>query len=181
MEERRRRRRQTPERRLAWSLMGQRLMTPTFRRILVAIDFSPASKVAVSYALSLADRYAGRVHLLYVWAEFVPPQPDLMFWANRHPITHEQMREEAERWMADFVSSEGLAERKNVSSAVTEGVADAVILETAEQMAADVVVMGTHGRTGIPRLLLGSVAEKVVRHAKCPVLTVQAEASTRPA
>jgi nucleotide-binding universal stress UspA family protein len=156
-------------------------MTPTFRSILVAIDFSPASKVAVSCALSLADRYEGTVHLLYVWAEFVPPQPDLMFWANRHPITHDQMHEEAERWMRDFLSSEGLAERNNVSSAVIEGVADAVILETAEQMAADVIVMGTHGRTGIAHLLLGSVAEKVVRHATRPVLTVQAPASAASA
>lgn len=156
-------------------------MTPTFQRILVPIDFSPASEVAVSCALSLADRYVGSVRLLHAWAEFVPPQPDLMFWANRHPITHDQMHEEAERWMRDFVRSQGLAERKNVSSAVIEGVADAIILATAEEMAADLVVMGTHGRTGIPRLLIGSVAEKVVRQATCPVLTVRAPASAAPA
>ena len=152
-------------------------MTPTFHRILVPIDFSPASEVAVSCALSLADRYMGTVHLLHAWAEFVPPQPDLMFWANRHPITHEQMHEEAERWMRDFVRSQGLSEQTFVSSSVIEGLADAVILETAAQMAADVVVMGTHGRTGVPHLLIGSVAEKVVRHAKCPVLTVHAPAA----
>ncbi|HEX7671130.1 MAG TPA: universal stress protein [Polyangiaceae bacterium] len=156
-------------------------MTPTFQRILVPIDFSPASEVAVSCALSLAEKYVGKVHLLYAWAEFVPPQPDLMFWANRHPITHEQMHEEAERWMRDFVSSRGLSEQTIVSSAVTEGVADAVILGTAEAMAADLVVMGTHGRTGVPHLLIGSVAEKVVRLAKCPVLTVHAPASATPA
>ena len=87
------------------------------------------------------------------------------------PPTPEQMEPEWE----DFLSGLQL-EKIDWEKSSTEGQAATAIVHQAEQIKADVIVMGTHGRSGLPYILLGSVAEKVARAASCPVLTVRPEA-----
>ena len=152
-------------------------MLPTFQRILVPVDFSPSSKSAVACALSLAERYQATVHLLHTWELPVPLRPDLMVGSgNVQASLEEHARLESERCMREFLFDMELTARKGISSEVREGTAQSVILGTAEAKQIDLIVMGTHGRTGLSRLMLGSVAEKVVRYAGCPVLTVHAPA-----
>jgi nucleotide-binding universal stress UspA family protein len=102
-------------------------------------------------------------------------RPDLTVWAGEVSATlAEHTRSEAERGMKEFLERCGAAGRAKLTSRVLPGPAYQVIVSAAEEGAFDLIAMGTHGRTGISHLVLGSVAEKVVRHAKCPVLTVRA-------
>lgn len=152
-------------------------MIPIFQRILVPVDFAPSSKSAVACALSLAERYQATVHLLHTWELPVPLRPDLMVGSgNVQASLEEHARLESERCMREFLSDMELTERKGVSSEVRQGITHSAILEIADAKQFDLIVMGTHGRTGLSRLMLGSVAEKIVRYAKCPVLTVHAPA-----
>jgi nucleotide-binding universal stress UspA family protein len=134
--------------------------------ILHPTDFSDRSENAFHLACSLARDYGARLVILHVvvppmvvYGEgVVPPEPDLLLQEandqlNRLPIPQEGIRTERR-----FQEGDSVAE----------------ILRVAQDINADLIVMGTHGRTGLARLLMGSVAEQVVRQASCPVLTVTA-------
>jgi nucleotide-binding universal stress UspA family protein len=150
-------------------------MEPSFSRILVPVDFSPSSKLALEYALSLADRSGGKVDVLHAWEVPAYLRPDLTVWAGEVSATlAEHTRSEAERSMKEFLQRSGASGKANVTSRVLMGPAYNVIVSAADEGGFNLIAMGTHGRTGISHLVLGSVAEKVVRHAKCPVLTVRA-------
>jgi nucleotide-binding universal stress UspA family protein len=153
-------------------------MPAPFRKILVAVDFSPSSRAALGWALSIAERYRVPVHVLHAWDVPAPLRPDLTVWSGDvRTSLEEHTRLESERSMRQFLDDMKLASRSDVTSEVKQGPAHAVILATADAGGFDLVVMGTHGRTGLSHLVLGSVAEKVVRHARCPVLTVRAPVS----
>lgn len=125
----------------------------TIRQILFPTDFSDASRLAGTTAADLARQFGARLHVLHV----VPP------------VTDPTPAPAAVRAIADE-----LARGLSVVTAVASGLVARQIAAYARKNAIDLIVIGTHGRTGVTRALLGSVAEAVVRHAPCRVLTVRA-------
>jgi universal stress protein A len=145
------------------------------RKILCPVDCSEGSKAAVAYASLLAERFDARIELLYAWHVHHHVRPDLSVWMESHgqkPIA-EVVAAEADIAVRQFVASleEPLKARLDVR--LVEGEPAPIIVQTAAQDGCDLIVMGTHGRSGFSHFALGSVAEKVVRHAQCPVLTVR--------
>ena len=147
------------------------LVTRPIKSILVPIDFSEGSRLALSYAAFLAKRFEARIDLLHVWA---PPSfvgADALVQAQGQGLSvGDYGLQRADRAMGEFLCSVDLP--SNVESWVKPGRAASVIVETAADAGHDLIVMGTHGRTGLKHVVLGSVAAKVVRHAGCPVVTV---------
>src|SRR3990172_4627856 len=130
------------------------------REVLFPTDFSDASQPACATAVDLVRHFGARLHLLHV----VPPVTD--------PTTAPaEIR----------ALTAGLPPGLSVGTAITSGLPARQIVEYARRNAIDVVVIGTHGRTGVSRALLGSVAEAVVRRAPCRVLTVPAGLAAVPA
>jgi nucleotide-binding universal stress UspA family protein len=141
------------------------------RAILCPIDFSEYSRHALDHALALARRYDSRITLLYVYA--IPPlaayglEPPLVDALVLTSADRERLRLDMQR----FVESETTGDVP-VDIVIDEGNPTSCILNQADAMPADVLVVGTHGRSGFQRLVLGSVTEKVLRQASCPVLSV---------
>lgn len=142
-------------------------------RILCPIDFSDHSRRALDHAVAVARWYGSTVTVLHVFstafvAAYAPGVPGFeevaLTRADRDKVLKELHR---------FVQAEA-APGVPVEAAIREGVAATAILEQAEEMQADLLVLGTHGRSGFEKLFLGSVADKVLRKAACPVLTVPA-------
>jgi nucleotide-binding universal stress UspA family protein len=144
---------------------------PKIERILCPIDFSEFSEKAYEYAQSLAWHYKATLFLQHVIDSLAPP-----FHRNPFPDSYNEicqaLRAGAERQLQEFAEKhtrEGILPHCSVrDGAVTE-----LVLEFAEAQAVNLIVMGTHGLRGIDRLTLGSVTEKVLRKARCPVLAVR--------
>ena len=141
------------------------------RRILCPIDFSDYSRRALDHAIAIARWYGSTVTALHVFS----PTPVAAYGTSPEvfaPIVLTAV--DRDQLLADtkaFVAAEA-APGITIEAVVREGTTAAEILDQASDMNADLLVMGTHGRSGFERLLLGSVAEKVLRKASCPVLTV---------
>ena len=146
-----------------------------YQRILVPIDGSATSGRALQEAIRLADGKA-QLRLVYVLEEIVPL--DAVGYASiDQAALQEAVRLTGERALADAaekVRQSGAAAETALLEAKEERIAS-VIADAARQWRADLIVIGTHGRSGLIRLLLGSVAEGVVREAPVPVLLVRAE------
>jgi len=125
-------------------------------RILVPIDFSTNSMHALAAALSLTQRFGAELLLLHVVEPVYAAEPN-MASADLTTLLDAQERTADERLGRILVEC---------------GVPAQVIMEVARRTATDLIVIATHGRTGLSRMLIGSVAERVVRRAGCPVLTV---------
>ncbi len=140
------------------------------RTILVATDFSPASNRARDLALSLSTKFGAELHLLNVVAESLPlPDPDGMWIQPDYDIP---MRiEEASRKLAENVAVFEVESRRPIRQTVMVGYPIDVIERYAADQKVDLIVVGTQGHRGLAHFLLGSVAEKIVRLATCPVLT----------
>jgi nucleotide-binding universal stress UspA family protein len=141
------------------------------RTILHPTDFSPSSRHALPHALLLARHFGAELHLLHavVWRG-EDPDPERAFPEPQEILTG--MFDAAESKMAELLAphrDEPLRIREVRERGIYAG---PVILDYAREHDVDLIVIGTHGRRGPQRLLLGSVAEEVVRHARCPVLTV---------
>lgn len=142
------------------------------RRILCPVDFSEPSEQALRYAIDLAQRFGASVKLLHVYQipTYALPDGALLarpdFLAELTTELQKQMDALIRRYNDHGVSLEG---------EVREGIPFQEIDRVAEDEHADMIVMATHGRTGLKHVLLGSVAERVVRTAKVPVLTVRGE------
>jgi nucleotide-binding universal stress UspA family protein len=150
--------------------MGER----GYYRILVAVDFSPASEEAWAHARRLAAQSDGELVLVHV----VPEAPRFVGGPlSRARLAEVQaaLRRWAEERLEQYVEA-ARAEGRRVRVAVRVGVPYEEIVALARDERADLLVIGTRGRTGAPRALLGSVAERVVRLAPCPVLSVRAGA-----
>jgi nucleotide-binding universal stress UspA family protein len=135
------------------------------KTILHQTDYSERSESAFQLACSLARDHGARIVLLHV-----VELPTAVYGAAGGPTTVLQvsMDEEKEGLNRIKVPKDVTVERRLV-----EGEAAHEILRTAEEVSADLIVLGTHGRTGMSRLLFGSVAEQVLRRAQCPVLTIK--------
>jgi nucleotide-binding universal stress UspA family protein len=148
-------------------------MTRTISRILVPTDFSATSDVALDYAMTLALRFGASVHLLHVVEDlFAGGALGSEVYLASVPAMHAELIDDAAARLARVVPA---AEREmvKVTSEVRVGYPAETIREVAESEHVDLIVMGTHGRSGVAHLFLGSVAEKMVRRAPCPVLTVR--------
>jgi nucleotide-binding universal stress UspA family protein len=142
------------------------------KRILVPTDLSEASGRALESAKALADRFGASLHVLTVIPEpFVLPNPG-PWYVPSSPGYLEGLRRDADAHLQALVTS---AEREKfrVELPAVFGEAAAAIVDYATRASIDMIVMGTHGRGGLAHAMLGSVAEKVVRTAPCPVLTVR--------
>ena len=148
----------------------------TLRRILVATDFAESAERALACAVQLARRHGAELVLVHVYMD-LPAYPEIT--AGQVEAIYEEQRawiEAALERRARAARGEGLLAR----AVLRTGPAASTIAETAKDEGADLLVVGTHGRSGLDRLILGSVAERVVRLASCPVLVVKsAEAAAR--
>jgi nucleotide-binding universal stress UspA family protein len=148
-------------------------MAPTrieFDRILCPVDFSEFSTRALERAVRLGNWFDARVEVLHVIPFAIPAGVGLPYFPAPPEVTRVQ-REQAERDVANLVAP-FLGEGVPIETKVLEGEPWRAIQEEAEALPAGLLVMGTHGRSGFEHLLLGSVTEKVLRRAPCPVLTV---------
>jgi nucleotide-binding universal stress UspA family protein len=145
-----------------------------WKRILCPIDFSDASRAALEAAAAVAKRYGAKVSLFHAYPVPGYTFPDGSYVASSKML--EELSEQAQRHLEEWKAiAEGLGIAQ-VEIATAIGEPSHEILAFAKAQKADLVVLGTHGRTGIQHALMGSVAERVVRRASCPVLTVRPEA-----
>jgi universal stress protein A len=143
------------------------------RRILYATDFSRASRAAFDKAVEMAKASRAELYLAHVLNPVVPMVGDGYIPPKVYADIEASARAAAQKQMAALVArakSRGVA---RVRPLLLSGLAHEQITRAARSRRADVVVIGTHGRTGLPKLFLGSVAGRVVSSARCPVLTVR--------
>jgi universal stress protein A len=151
------------------------IMAPMFLRILSPVDFHENSLAALQYTAQFARQYDATVYLLHV-----VPTDELHL--------HREVYRPEKGGGADVVWAEKMAKEKlqeiarehlsgGIRYEILTRVGDAakITLETAQEIGAELIVMATHGRTGISHFFLGSVAERVVREASCPVLTIRSK------
>jgi nucleotide-binding universal stress UspA family protein len=141
------------------------------KQILVPIDFSDCSFRALEYALALASPLGAKLTLLHV----VEPAVYQQSYLGVTPPVEETNQNllEAGRERLAALARKRIGSRLRSESLVRIGRAHSEIPDTAKALNADLIVMGTHGYTGLKHVLLGSTTERVVRHASCPVLTVR--------
>ena len=142
-----------------------------FKHVLTTTDLSPESFAAVSYAAHMAKGDGAKLTVLHVphstslaYTDFVPPI-DMM---NIDTAIEDAAREELESWVARH-----LRDMPKVDVVLRSGITHETICEIAKDIGASVIVMATHGRKGLGHLVLGSVTERVLRDAPCPVLVVK--------
>lgn len=139
------------------------------RRVLVPVDFSPNARKAVAYATAFAKQFGAELTFLhviqvnYAYGEF---------GAIDFTALEREMRGGAEKELKDLVAST-VADGVKADSLVREGSPAKVIAEVAAELGVDLLVISTHGYTGLRHVLMGSIAEHVVRYAPCPVLVVR--------
>jgi len=145
------------------------------KRILVPTDFSSGSRAALDHAADLAERFGATVVALHVWQPPALMRGDDAIAIDGEPyqtlanMARKRASAEMDAFLAPLIEHEGLWFRRQVAM----GDPADTILEVADDGNFDLIVMGTHGRSGIRRMILGSVSEKVSRRATCPVLTIR--------
>lgn len=132
--------------------------------ILVATDFSDGSDEALQRAITLAKRWGASLELLHV-IELGVEDP---FGGHIYGSDHQSAVDRMLTRLVGQVVARGVA----CTAKIVEGNAVTEITDRARKIGAEIIVVGTHGRTGLAHIVMGSVAERVVRHAACPVLTV---------
>ncbi len=155
-------------------------MTRGFTRILVPTDFSAPSNAAFATAKDLAARFGASLHLVHVLED---PYAIAAYSADAlgyvPPGIKESWQHEAEKQLNALLTPAERAHFMATTTVIFSGSAPREIVEYARNNYIDLIVMGTHGRAGMAHLLLGSVTERVVRSATCPVLTVRGTATAR--
>jgi nucleotide-binding universal stress UspA family protein len=138
------------------------------QRILVPVDFSQPSKKALEYAGAMATRFDAKLDVLHVWrpTEYTGDAMVVLTRSEPELTLATFLRNHADKELSAFL--EGVPHSARL---LESGEPAQVIARVAGEGGYDLIIMGTHGRTGLPHLMLGSVAEKVVRLAPCPVLT----------
>ena len=142
------------------------------KRILLPTDFSEYAKTARNYACAFTEHFGAELHMLHVLQDLVAmvPEPGLAFPPPGDYMG--ELQESAERALDQLLDADW-AKDKTIVKATRQGPPFLEIIRYAKEHDIDLIVLGTHGRSGLAHVLLGSVAEKVVRKAPCPVLTVR--------
>ena len=144
------------------------IQRPLSFRVVVGCDFSPLSQIAITMAASVAGPVVGAtIEALYV----SPPVGQKLSYEQASDVT-DDIRTRLERFIESGVRAAGIS-AIGVNAHVYPGDPATEILRLAEDVEADLIVVGTHGRVGVKRLLMGSVAEEVMREARCPVLVMR--------
>lgn len=140
------------------------------KNILCPIDYSVYSEMALKYAIEFAEKYQAKLYLIHVLDIRVYDinDPDLY---NVNIIDEETINKLRERLLKCV--NEDAKNKISVEAIIIQGVPFAEIIKAAKECKIDLIVLGTHGRTGLSHAIMGSVAEKVVRKAPCPVLTIR--------
>lgn len=142
------------------------------KRILVPVDFSENSKKSLRYAIPLAAQFKASITVIYVVEPAVFPS-DFGFGQMSFPDVEKEMYEKAEQELNDLIKD--LKSNVVLKAEVKSGIPFVEVTSYADQENIDLIVLATHGRTGVEHILFGSTAEKIIRKAPCPVLVVRAE------
>jgi universal stress protein A len=143
------------------------------KRILLPTDFSEHSATATKYACEMATKFDAELHLLHA-LEIQGSGPPAFVMGLALPSYIHESRVAAEKSMTRVLDAEWAADR-TVVHAIVEGSPKVEIIQYARKHDIDLIVLATHGRTGLSHIIMGSVAETIVRTAECPVLTVRPE------
>jgi len=149
---------------------------PILKRILVPVDFSPCARAALDYAYFLGEQLGAAIEVIHVWhpPRYIGPDTALEVFAEPRNTQWEYARADVSKEMEQFLAEFQKRGRVQISFRLEQGNPYETILKIADDGKFDIIVLGTHGRTGLSHVLVGSVAERVVRHSRCPVLTVRA-------
>lgn len=142
------------------------------KRILIPTDFSKYAEAALPYAKAFAEKFGAELFLLHVVQDLAVFMPDMITGTAPVMPDFQQLTGAVHAAFERVIKDHGLGPL-SVHGEVREGVAFYEIVRFAQEANIDLIIMSTHGRTGLAHVLLGSVAEKVVRKAPCPVLTVR--------
>lgn len=141
------------------------------RKILCPVDLSSCADHALAYAAELAEKFAAELTVLYAVPDIVTVMPDGVMPVPVAGPDAADLIADGKQAVAEKLTP--AVARVNPKVEVRLGSAEEEIIAAAKELPADLIVIGTHGRTGLAHFFLGSVAEKVVRAAPCPVLTVR--------
>ena len=141
------------------------------KKILVPIDFSDYSKKALQYTVKLAKTFNAELFLVYVIEPMVYPA-DLSMGQMVIPQSEVNLSEKANTELEELATNE-IGDSLKYNIFIKTGKPFMEIIETATEVDADLIIIATHGHTGVEHLLFGSTSEKVVRKAPCPVLTLR--------
>ncbi|MBK7582226.1 MAG: universal stress protein [Myxococcales bacterium] len=146
------------------------------KRILVPVDYSEPSREVLAFAAEIASKLGGSLTVVHVWECMPHAPPDLKVKGRDGKLRKlgDVIRDNAETEMRQFLAASALPKGLRVTTRVESGEAAKRILEDLESGEFDLLVMGTHGRGGVKHFVLGSVAEKIVRNSRLPVITVPA-------
>ena len=147
-------------------------MTDNIQRILVATDFSSCSSAALERAGYIAASLGAQLTAIHVW-DYKAVYTDAMVGSGPPEAAVHKREAEAAEKMAAFTEKARAVGVTITETLMRRGSPEDEIVKAAEEGGFDLIVMGTHGREGVPRFFIGSVAEHVVRRAGCPVLTVR--------
>ncbi len=145
------------------------------QRVLVPVDFSEFGRHALKYGCEFARRFGAELHLLHVVEDVYPivPEAGLVMPAQGDYLA--ELQANARTSLDNVPPEEWRHNLPNVVRSVESGTPFLEIVRYASEHKIDLIVIGTHGRTGLVHMLMGSVAEKIVRKSPCPVLTVRPE------
>jgi len=146
-------------------------MEPDIKKVLVPIDFSDYSKSALKYAVNFCKQFNAEIILIYVIEPIIYP-PDFSMGQIAIPSVNAEWDERAKQELEKLASSD-ITKGARVKTSIKTGKPFIEIIETAAELEVDLIIIATHGHTGVEHILFGSTAEKVVRKAPCPVLTLR--------
>jgi universal stress protein A len=145
----------------------------TLEQILVATDFSEPSEAALLYGRELAMRFGARLHVLHVAQDVYVTMSGAENYLASAPAIQQEIEDAARRRLDEIVGANGPGEPETITGVLTAASPAVAIVDYAQANDSDLIVMGTHGRGAVMHLVMGSVAERVVRLSRCPVLTVK--------
>ena len=146
-------------------------MEPEIKKVLVPIDFSDYSKSSLRYAVNFAKKFNAEIYLIYVVEPVIYP-PDFSMGQIAIPSVNAEWDQRAREELKNLAKTE-IPEGVKVKTILKNGKPFVEIIDTASEENIDLIIIATHGHSGVEHILFGSTAEKVVRKAPCPVLTLR--------
>jgi len=141
-----------------------------FKKILCPVDFSQFTQEVINYAVDLAKKYGAELHVMHVVPNMTYFTPYESFLTPENLVAIERnIQDEVENDFAKLLKDQNVPTKKVIRT----GVPFVEIIDYAKSESIDLIVMGTHGRGSIEHILIGNVAEKVVRKSPCPVMTIR--------
>ena len=142
-----------------------------YKNLLCPVDFSDSSKSALRVAIDFAERFQAKLHIIHVYQLPASTFPDGVYDAPDG--LEKNLEEQLTIKLDEFIKANSGGSACAITTTICEGITHMEINQSADELKADMIVMGTHGRTGVSHVLLGSVAERVVRTSAVPVVTVK--------